>query len=58
MVETLQAKQFLSTDEAGELLGLSRRTIYRLISRGELEVHKVGGKNIILRSTIDNLFTK
>ena len=55
-LEELKAKEFLSINEACILLGVSRRTIYRLIDREELKIGKVGGRTIIKRTEIDKLF--
>lgn len=49
-------KDFLSIDETCQLLGASRWTIYRLIDKGQLQAGKIGGRTIISRKAIDNLF--
>lgn len=54
--EELKAKPFLSVWEAGKLLGVSRRTIYRMLDRGDLNSGKAGTQTIIKRSDIDKLF--
>lgn len=53
----IQQKEFLSIDETSLLLGASRRTIQRLISKGTLKVGKIGRRTIIHRKEIDKLFT-
>ncbi len=53
---TLQQKQFLSVDEAAALLGASRRTLQRMISKGALKVGKLGRRVIVKRNEIDKLF--
>jgi excisionase family DNA binding protein len=45
-------KQNLRPDEAGEILGVSRRQIYRLIFDGEIVAFKVG---TALRITAESL---
>jgi excisionase family DNA binding protein len=40
-------KDFLSVSQASLLFGISRRTIYRIISRGELDVAKFGTRTVI-----------
>jgi excisionase family DNA binding protein len=50
-------KEFLSIDEITKLLGISRRTVHRMISRGELKAGKAGTRTIIKRAEIDKLFT-
>lgn len=53
---TLQQKKFLSVDETALLLGASRRTIQRMISKGTLKVGKLGRRIIVKRMEIDKLF--
>lgn len=50
------SKQFLSVQEAANLLGASRWTIQRMIKRDQLKSAKLGRRTIIARSEIDNLF--
>jgi len=57
-IEELKAKPFLSIAETCTLLGISRRTVYRMMDRGELNTGKAGKRTIIQRSAIDNLFIK
>ena len=57
-IEELNAKPFLNINETSKLLGISRRTVYRMLERGELFTGKVGKRTIIKRSDIDNLFKK
>ena len=52
----VQQKDFLSIEETASLLGASRRTIQRMIAKGNIKVAKLGSRSIIKRSTIDNLF--
>lgn len=47
-----------STDEAVELLGLSRETVRQLIARGELEAVRFGKALRITRSSIDELIDR
>ena len=55
-IEELKAKEFLSVPDACKLLGVSNRTIYRLLQRGELRAGKIGKRTIFKRSDIDRLF--
>ena len=55
-IEDLKQKAFLSINETSKLLGISRRTIYRLIERGELKINKIGNRTILQRSEIDKMF--
>ena len=49
-------KEFLSVDEACQLINASRWTIYRLIEKGTLKAGKLGRITRIPRSSINNLF--
>jgi excisionase family DNA binding protein len=55
-IEEIKSKEFLSIAEAGKLLGISKRTLYRMIARNELKIGKAGNRTIIKRSEIDKLF--
>jgi excisionase family DNA binding protein len=54
-IEQLKAKEFLSINEVCQLVGISRRTVYRLIEQGDLKKIKVGSRTLIKRSTLDRL---
>jgi excisionase family DNA binding protein len=55
-MDDLKSKEFLSITDACTLVGISRRTAYRLIDKGELHASKVGGRTIVKRSSIDKFF--
>ncbi len=55
-ISLIQDKEFLSIAEASKLIGTSKRTIQRLISKDVIKVAKFGRRTIIQRKTIDNLF--
>jgi len=55
-IEEIKTKEFLSIAEASKLLGISPRTLYRMIARNELKIGKAGNRTIIKRSEIDKLF--
>lgn len=57
-IEELKAKAFLSIAETCKLIGISRRTVYRLIERGELITGKAGKRTIIRRSDLERLLFK
>lgn len=57
-IEVLNEKPFLSISETCKLLGISRRTIYRMLERGQLVPGKAGKRTIIRRSDIDKLFER
>ncbi len=54
--EELASKPFLSVDETCKLIGISRRTIYRLLQKGELIAGKAGQRTIIPRKNIESFF--
>jgi excisionase family DNA binding protein len=55
-IEDLKAKPYLSINEASALLGISRRTMYRMINRGEINIGKAGKRTIIRITDIEKLF--
>ena len=55
-IEDLKQKPFLSISETMLILGISRRTVYRMIQRKEIGYAKVGSRTIIRRSDLDKLF--
>lgn len=55
-IEDIKSKEFLSVSDASKLLGISKRTIYRLFDSGKLYRVKLGTRTIINRSQIDSLF--
>ena len=54
-IEQLKAKAFLSIADTCILIGISRRTVYRMIERGELITGKAGKRTIIRRSDLEQL---
>ena len=50
---TPQEKPLLTIVEACQFLGLSRSTVYRLISDGELRLIKVYNRSLIARCDLD-----
>jgi len=54
-IEQLKAKAFLSIADTCKLIGISRRTVYRMIERGELITGKAGKRTIIRRSDLEQL---
>ncbi len=52
----IQQKDFLSVEETATLLGASRSTIQRLISKGSIKIAKLGRRTIVKRTEIDKLF--
>ena len=54
-IEELKTKAFLSIADTCKLVGISRRTVYRMIERGELITGKAGKRTIIRRSDLEQL---
>ena len=54
-IEQLKAKEFLSINEVCQLVGISRRTVYRLIEQGDLKKIKVGSRTLIKRLALNRL---
>lgn len=57
-IEELNTKAFLSISDTCRLMGISRRTVYRMIERKEFPIAKAGTRTIIRRSDIESLFDK
>ena len=55
--EVLNSKPFLSVVELSNLLGVSTRTIFRLIKSGALLVKKVGRRTIITKDELKRYLT-
>ena len=54
-ITELNSKDFLSITETCKLIGISRRTVYRMIARGELNIGKAGKRTIIRRSDLEQV---
>lgn len=46
---------FMSVNETCDMLGISRTTIYRLISTGRLETVRIGRRRLVRLSSIEEL---
>jgi excisionase family DNA binding protein len=55
--EAINVRDFIGVNMASNLLGISRRTIYRLIQRGELDIAKFGTRTVIRRCDLDSFFS-
>lgn len=54
----LSQKPILTVLEASRLLGVSKRTIYRLLKDGSLPYHKSEDRMLLLRADIDQLLNQ
>ena len=55
-IEKLRTKDFLSIAETCALLGLSERTVFRLMQNGKIPAKKFGRRTIIKRTDLEQLF--
>lgn len=55
-LERIKLREFLNITQAGLLLGISRRTIYRLIDRGQLNIAKYGTRSVIRKCDLESFF--
>lgn len=55
---TSEPIEWLSTQEAAERLGVSTRTLYRLIDSGELPAYKIGRVIRLQRAEVDDFITR
>ena len=47
-----QIKELISVSSAGEELGVSLSTMWRMIRRGELQTVRIGGRRLVRRSDL------
>jgi len=45
-------------DEAAEVLGVSRSTVYKLVRSGELELGTIAGRSVIRRDQLEAYFNR
>lgn len=55
-LEVIQSKDFLNIADTCKLLGISRWTLWRAVSSGNLNAMKLGRRTLIRRMDIDRLF--
>ncbi|NPD47409.1 helix-turn-helix domain-containing protein [Lentimicrobium sp. S6] len=53
-IEEIRAKEYLNINEASTLLGISKRTLYRLIASQELPKIKIRNRTVIERAEINH----
>jgi excisionase family DNA binding protein len=49
--DSLMVKEMLTTDEAAELMGISKSSLYKMTARKDLPTYKPGGKKVYLKRT-------
>lgn len=52
-IEDIKIKEFLNINEVSKLIGISKRTIYRIIEQGDLKKFKIRTRTIIKRSDLN-----
>lgn len=52
---TVPEPRAVSVDDAGHMIGVSRRTVYQLITDGALASRKIGRRRLILVASIEAL---
>jgi excisionase family DNA binding protein len=52
----IMMKAYYTIDDLSQIFGLSKRTFYRIIERGELPHAKLGGKTFVKKEAIEELF--
>lgn len=52
-IEDLKAKDFLNINEVCKLIGISRRTVYRLIEQGDIKKIKIRSRTLIKHSALN-----
>lgn len=53
--ELPEGTMMLTVDEAAEHLRVSRSTVYSLMSRGELQSTRIGGRRLVPRACLDQV---
>jgi len=56
-LEKAKAMEYLSVSQTSLLFGISRRTIYRLINQGQLNIAKFGKRSVLRRCDLEAFFT-
>ena len=57
ILETMM-KAYYTIEDLSQIFGMSKRTFYRIIERGELPHAKLGSKTFVQKEAIENLFKK
>ncbi len=55
-MEKIKQREFLNITQASKLFGISRRTVYRLIDRGVLNVAKFGTRTVLRKCDMEAFF--
>lgn len=57
VVETAKEEKYLTVDEVSELLNVSRPSVYRFISNGDLPAQQVGKKKLFKKSDVEKFIS-
>lgn len=52
----INVREYLNVGQVSHLVGISRRTVYRLIDRGELNIAKFGTRTVVRRCDLEAFF--
>lgn len=55
-LEVLKKQDFFTVMQCCEIFGISRRTIFRMIARNDLDIVKLGRRTLISKESISSLF--
>lgn len=55
-LEEIMKREFLSITQASRIFGISRRTVYRLIDRGHLNIAKFGTRTVLRKCDMEAFF--
>lgn len=54
--EAIKKRDYLSVAECSQFLGISRRTLYRMMARNDVDTVKLGRRNLVVRKSVEALF--
>ena len=56
-IDRLGTLDYLTVDEAAQVMRVGRSTVYRLVREGELPLLKIGRRSVITRQAVDGFMT-
>lgn len=54
--EAIKKRDYLSVAECGQFLGISRRTLYRMMERNDVDTVKLGRRRLVVRKSVEAIF--
>jgi len=55
-IERPEPRLMMSMKETAKTLGISHSTLYKLVSAGRLQTHRLGGRTLVRRADVEALF--